>query len=63
MPKLSPEGQGGAEQLKETLCAKARRQERESCFERKKNSGVWLNYKIENELWEDRRLWKYGTRS
>ena len=34
MPELSPKDQGGIDQIKETLCAKRRRQERESCLER-----------------------------
>lgn len=35
MPELSsPKDQGGIDQIKETLCAKSRRQERESRLER-----------------------------
>ena len=34
MPELSPKDQGGIDQIKETLCAKRRRQERESRLER-----------------------------
>ena len=38
MPKVSPKGHGGIYQVKETLCAKIRRQERESCLKRKQHS-------------------------
>lgn len=55
MPKLSPEAYGGIYQVKETLCAKIRRQERESCLKRK-HSIVWLSHKVQNEVWQEMRL-------
>lgn len=55
IPKLSLKGQGGIDKVKETLCAKSRKQERESCLERKTNA-VWLNHKAQNGVWQERRL-------
>jgi len=49
MPELSPKDQGGIDQVKETLCAESRRQERDS--------SIWLNHNVQDGIWQEMRLW------